>query len=173
MRRLLLLLLPALQLRAIKLEEFRTCADTRFCQRQRSLQRRSSVGAELLRARVELSLGTDQSPRYRDGVFTAALRSPATDGLLTLQVTTLRDATVRARIFEPQSEAEADPRCAQSAADNASLPAACARDGAGEGEDADGDDEGAGDAELGDGEPRDGEPAAAEPSEEEEPTLHN
>ena len=120
MRRLLLLLLPAL-LRAIKLEEFRTCADTRFCQRQRSLQRRSSGGAEL-RARVELSLGAS----YRDGVFTAALRSPATDGLLTLQVTTLRDATVRARIFEPQSEAEADPRCAQSDADNASLPAGLA-----------------------------------------------
>ena len=170
MRRLLLLLLPAL-LRAIKLEEFRTCADTRFCQRQRSLQRRSSGGAEL-RARVELSLGAS----YRDGVFTAALRSPATDGLLTLQVTTLRDATVRARIFEPQSEAEADPRCAQSDADNASLPAACARDGAGEGAgasppDVDGDGEGAGDAELGDSEPRDGEPAAAEPAEE-EPTLH-
>ena len=57
MRRLLLLLLPALQLRAIKLEEFRTCADTRFCQRQRSLQRRSSGGAELLRARGDGQLG--------------------------------------------------------------------------------------------------------------------
>lgn len=102
------------EVEGIKLEEFRTCADTGFCRRQRSVPSTRSV------------LVLDDSAggvRYEDGVLSATLSCPTTDSTLSLEVTTLQDATVRARIFEPASEADADPRCA--AVPEGERPAAC------------------------------------------------
>ena len=110
---LLLLLNPPSPTTAIKLDEFRTCGDTAFCRRQRSVPLRTAHTALLL----------DSALRYEQGVFTAALSSPTTDSVLTLEVTTLRDATVRARIFEPTAEAATDPRCAGAASDGEQPPA--------------------------------------------------
>ena len=100
------LLAASTAVESIKHEEFRLCGDTAFCRRQRSLLPSMSRATTVL----DVAVGT----HYEDGVFTAALRSPTTDSLLTLEVMTLRDATVRARIFEPSSEtAGGDPRCSE------------------------------------------------------------
>ncbi len=56
-------------------------------------------------------------------MLSATLTCATTDSTLNLEVTTLQDATVRARIFEPVLEASEDPRCA--AAAEGERPAAC------------------------------------------------
>ena len=112
---LLLLLLAALApTQAIKLEEFRTCGDTGFCRRQRTVPRTRTV------LRMDDSAG---ALVYERGVLSATLACATTDSTLSLEVTTLQDATVRARIFEPVLDVGVDPRCAAIAEEE--RPAAC------------------------------------------------
>ena len=83
-----------------------------FCRRQRSVPGTRTV------------LLMEAGVRYEQGVLSATLSSETTDSTLSLEVTTLQDATVRARIFEPVLEAERDPRCAAGGVEG-ERPAAC------------------------------------------------